>query len=566
MQIGLKEQPQLETIVKSKKPSIKTSILISIIVVFIVATFIFFYSQILQKNIDVSQMNLQRISQDGEYDLLFTAYNSNKITQNSKLEIEALLSDSLEKQILGFFNLQSYDKLKSLTNVCKKIPSLYEKYKVFIDSSNDFDRYKLSYISAKIEFENAKYIESLKNITQIPNEFFSVFKKKNYGVITFKNDIYAKCILSARELYNQAKYDQSNQFAQQILNIIPNDPNAKNIIFSTTNLEEYNGDIQHIFFHPLIAFPERAFGPAPNQIGQDNYMATVYEFNQTLKQLYEKGYVLIDINMLGETKLDENGKVISIKQKKLMLPKGKKPVIMSVDDVNYYTYMKKDGQVFKLVLDEDQNVATFSITPKNQELISHENEIVPILDAFTQIHTDFSINNAKGCLALTGFEGILGYRTDSPSSATYQAELESAKAVVKRLKETGWYFASHSQGHRETAMISFYLLKNDTDRWLKEVGSIIGPTNIYIYPYGQQVPPSDPKFKYLQEKGFSMFFGVGSRSPVTYGTDYLIQLRRNIDGMALKDRRLYDLFNVPTLTDPLRPWYSEWSKNVWNKK
>jgi hypothetical protein len=79
----------------------------------------------------------------------------------------------------------------------------------------------------------------------------------------------------ARNLYNQGEYDQSRLVGEQILNIIPDDPNAKNIIFSTTDLVEYTGVIQHIFFHPLIAFPTRAFGPAPNQIGEDNYMATV---------------------------------------------------------------------------------------------------------------------------------------------------------------------------------------------------------------------------------------------------------------------------------------------------
>jgi hypothetical protein len=370
----------------------------------------------------------------------------------------------------------------------------------------------------------------------------------------------------ARNLYNQGEYDQSRLVGEQILNIIPDDPNANNIIFSTTDLVEYTGVIQHIFFHPLIAFPTRAFGPAPNQIGEDNYMATVYEFNQTLKQLYEKGYVLIDINSIGTTKLDDSGKVISVEKKPLMLPKGKKPIILSVDDVNYYAYMKRDGQVFKLILDDTGNVATYSVTPENQELISRENEIVPILDTFAQNYTDFCINGAKGCLALTGYEGILGYRTDEPTWENYQTELESAKAVVKRLKQTGWVFASHSQGHRQTAMISYELLKNDTDRWIKEVRSIIGPTNIYIYPFGQQVPPNDAKFKYLQQNGFSMFFGVSGTQSITYGSDYIIQTRRNIDGIALKDKRLYDLFDVPSLTDPLRPWYNEWISTRWNKK
>lgn len=567
MQVDLKENlPEIKSqeIKKSTKLSFKTLILISVIVVFVITIFIFFYSQILQKNMDVSQLDFPKLAQNGDYSVLIAAYNSTKITPQLKLEVEAVFTKEFEKQIPLFFDTQSFNRLKSLSTEGKKISIIYEKYKAFIDSSNNFDKYKSYYISAKTEFENSRYTEALKSTTKIPNEFFEVFKNRNAYAINFKNDVYSKCILSARELYNQGKYDQSNAFAHQILNIIPDDPNATNILFSTTNLEEYAGTVQHIFFHPLIAFPQRAFGPAPNQVGEDNYMATVFEFNQTLKQLYEKGYVLIDINMLAETTLDQNGKVVSIAPKKLMLPKGKKPIIISVDDINYYSYMKRDGQVFKLILDEDGNVATYSITPQNQELISHENELVPILDTFAKKHTDFCINGAKACLALTGYEGILGYRTDSPSSPNYQTELEEAKAVVKRLKETGWYFASHSQGHRQTAMISFALLKNDTDRWAREVGSIIGPTNIYIYPFGQQVSPGDSKFKYLQQSGFSMFFGVGSRSPITYGQDYLIQTRRNIDGIALKDKRLYDLFDVPTLADPLRPWYKQWKNTLWH--
>jgi hypothetical protein len=49
-----------------------------------------------------------------------------------------------------------------------------------------------------------------------------------------------------------------------------------------------------------------------------------------------------------------------------MLPKGKKPIILSVDDVNYYAYMKRDGQVFKLILDDTGNVATYSVTLKSR--------------------------------------------------------------------------------------------------------------------------------------------------------------------------------------------------------
>ena len=37
---------------------------------------------------------------------------------------------------------------------------------------------------------------------------------------------------------------------------------------------------------------------------------------------------------------------------------------------------------------------------------------LPCVEAFIQEHPDFSNNEARGILGLTGYNGILGYRTD----------------------------------------------------------------------------------------------------------------------------------------------------------
>ena len=37
--------------------------------------------------------------------------------------------------------------------------------------------------------------------------------------------------------------------------------------------------------------------------------------------------------------------------------------------------------------------------------------MVPLIDAFVKKHPDFSYRGAKGTLALTGYNGVLGYRT-----------------------------------------------------------------------------------------------------------------------------------------------------------
>ena len=39
-------------------------------------------------------------------------------------------------------------------------------------------------------------------------------------------------------------------------------------------------------------------------------------------------------------------------------------------------------------------------------------DVVPLIDRFVEEHPDFSYRGAKGIVALTGYNGILGYRTD----------------------------------------------------------------------------------------------------------------------------------------------------------
>ena len=107
---------------------------------------------------------------------------------------------------------------------------------------------------------------------------------------------------------------------------------------------------------------------------------------------------------------------------------------------------------------------------------------------------------AKGCFSLTGYQGILGYRTqndidiaaDSPERPAFdakrQAEIDAVKPVIARLKETGWTFGSHTWGHIRLAAEgeADARLKRDTLRWQEEVGSLVSPTNILFYPHGGQ--------------------------------------------------------------------------------
>lgn len=315
----------------------------------------------------------------------------------------------------------------------------------------------------------------------------------------------------------------------------------------------YPEPVRHIFFHSLIADTSLAFDGDSMENGYNYWMTTVDEFKAMLNELYANQYILIDIHDLCEEQAGEDGKVTLV-PKQPLVPEGKIPLVLSVDDVNYYEYMKNDGFARKLLLDENGDVKNLYIDPDGQEQIG-DYDVVPILDAFVEEHPDFSLRGVKGIIAETGYEGALGYRTNDPESPTLEEDRASVRAVAARMKETGWQFAVHGYGHRHTAQISYDTLVQDTARWKEEVGSLVGDTDIYIYPYGEEVEYPSDKLTHLQDEGFRYFCGVWSKAFVSVQDTYIRQSRCNLDGFTMKTRpeAIADLFNVSKVLDPDRP-------------
>ncbi len=315
----------------------------------------------------------------------------------------------------------------------------------------------------------------------------------------------------------------------------------------------YEEPVRHIFFHSLIVDTSRAFDGDSMENGYNYWMTTVDEFRAMLEELYKNNYVLIDIHDLCRETVDEEGNV-TLTANQPMVPEGKLPLVLSVDDVNYYEYMKEDGFARKLLLDENGEVKNLYIDKDGKELIG-DYDVVPILDSFVKEHPDFSLRGNKGIIALTGYEGTMGYRTNDPESPTYEQDQRDAMAVAERMKETGWQFAVHGWGHRHTAQISYDSLVTDTNRWKAEVGSLVGDTDIYIYPYGEEVDYPSDKLTYLQSEGFRYFCGVWSKAFVSVKDTYVRQSRCNLDGFTMKTRpeAIADLFDTEKVLDTSRP-------------
>jgi hypothetical protein len=310
---------------------------------------------------------------------------------------------------------------------------------------------------------------------------------------------------------------------------------------------QYEGQVLNIFFHPLVARPETAFRSRHRDHFIDWYV-TADEYKKILYELYINNFVLIDINELYEITQVNGQKRIT--GKKPFVPQGKKPMILSIDDLSYYNFVREFASIHKLVIDDTGNIAAWTDTKDGGEL-SYDLDVVTYLEIFIKQHPNFSVRGARGIIALTGYEGVLGYKTHELNAAGYTEEKEKAILVVNKLKELGWRFASHSWGHPNLPNISMDWFTRDANRWDREVKPILGDTNLYIYPFGAGVEDNEEKHKLLRDRGFNVFFGVGGGYGFRERPSYIYFDRRNIDGVYFRlfRNRADRLFDIEKVID-----------------
>ncbi len=323
-------------------------------------------------------------------------------------------------------------------------------------------------------------------------------------------------------------------------------------------------EVTHVFFHSLVMDTSKAFDGDAKEAGYNQVMTTKSEFLKIMKSMYDKGYVLVKIHDLAYETTDGNGNS-KFTYGDIMLPEGKKAFVLSQDDVCFYEYMKGDGFATRMIIGED-GYPTCEMEMEDGSISVGDYDLVPILESFIKEYPDFSYKGARGILAFTGYNGILGYRTDESYKDTnpnYEADREMAAKVAQALKDHGWELASHSWGHRNLGQISMEHFKTDSDKWERNVESLIGPTDIILFPFGSDIGSwtpyavDNPRFAYLKSLGFRYYCNVDASKTawVQLGSDYLRQGRRNLDGyrMYYYPDGLKDLFNVPDVFDPARP-------------
>lgn len=310
--------------------------------------------------------------------------------------------------------------------------------------------------------------------------------------------------------------------------------------------------IPNLSFHVLMADASRACnkdvsGADMAGLYNKNFVS-VEEFSRILNQLYSSNYVLVDFDsfVYKATGVDGNDEFGA---KSIYLPQGKKPVMITETMVNYFEYMvdpDKDGKLDgtghgfanKLVLDENGDIKAAYVDANGQSLVGNY-DLVPVLESFIQEHPDFVYQGARAILAVSGTEGVFGYRTNTSyvsrfGQAFYDNEVIEAKKVVAALREKGYTIASYTYSNQAYRSMTTLQIQAEVTNWTNQITPVLGEVDTMVFARASDIESySGTTFDVLYRSGIRYFLNSGSSPRVDINKTFVRQTRLMVTGETL---------------------------------
>ncbi len=321
--------------------------------------------------------------------------------------------------------------------------------------------------------------------------------------------------------------------------------------------------IPNLSFHVLIANMNRAL--ADQELGGSynrNFVSTA-EFEKILDQLYLNNYVLVDFDsFVAANSMDGTADVYN--EVSVWLPEGKKPVMITETMVNYFGYMidpNKDGVpdsnghgfASRLVVDDNGDIKAEYVDENNVTQVGNY-DLVPILEQFIAEHPDFCYRGARATLAVSGSEGIFGYRIQSETIANkgqdyYNEQVVGATKVVNALREKGYRLACYSFGNEDYSKMSADMVNQDIQKWKSQIAPVIGEIDTIVFARGTDIGDyTGGKFDVLTAAGFRFLVKSGETPYTEINNSYVRQTRLMVTGENMVSKS--SMFTGNGLFDP----------------
>ena len=320
-----------------------------------------------------------------------------------------------------------------------------------------------------------------------------------------------------------------------------------------TQVKAWNdpSQITNLSFHVLIADPSRAFTDKGYGGAYNKNFVTTDEFQRILEQLYGNGYVLVDLDDVVTATAAEDG-TVTYSANTIYLPSEKTPIMITETMVNYFNYMIDSdddgvadagggGFASRLVVDENGDIKAELVDASGNTVVG-DYDLVPILESFIEEHPDFSYQGARALLAVSGAEGIFGYRINDTfykeknlDDSRKQDEIAAATKVVQALRDKGYKIGCYTFDNIDYTAINGTAIQNDLQAWFNEIQPVLGKVDIMVF--ARHIDISDygtgNKFNVLYSSGFRYFIGASTAPWAEVTEGYFHQKRLLVTGTQM---------------------------------
>lgn len=226
---------------------------------------------------------------------------------------------------------------------------------------------------------------------------------------------------------------------------------------------------------------------------------TPHEFEEILSQLYQNNYILISPKYYIN-KEDNNVYFICPN-----IPKNKKPIILSFDNPSYKNGNQNFGDINKIIVDRNNNLASYSTKERIQDRISYNKEHITILESFINNHPDFVYKKSRPLIFFAGANGVLGYNTNS-NTQTYRNDTKQLHEVLIKLKSLGYEFGCTNYNYTPTHTQTVFDFAKDFTNQKNDVMPHIDANFYFGYPHNTIMYNLDLHHSQVVNNGFQVFF------------------------------------------------------------
>ena len=406
-------------------------------------------------------------------------------------------------------------------------------------------------------------------LKQIENEKAQMQLSESLSAAAQAEQENQKILAQAEELAAEYNYEDAITLLDSVGDLTAHqDLQAKRAEYINTmsTMIEYKDPtmIPNLSFHVLIHDLAKAktsveYGGSYNK----NFVSTT-EFTKILENLYRNGYVLVDFNSFVGSKSDINGNE-QFEAVPIYLPADKKPVMLTETMVNYFNYMidpngdgtlDHTGFASKLVLDGNGDIKAEYVDGNGQTQVGNY-DLVPILEDFIATHPGFSYRGARAILAVTGHEGVFGYRINSAIVASkgndyWENEVAGAKAITNALREKGYTIACYTYKNDPYAGWSVAQIQADLQSWATQITSVIGNVDTFVFAKTSNISDyTGSAFQVMYQSGFRYFISNGDAPMTQVNPTYVRQNRLMVTGETMQhySSRFTGLFDCAAILD-----------------